>query len=230
MSFKVLSAKLAAAADQELMSTGGFSIDQLMELAGLAVAEATHKSFPLLKDVLVLVGPGNNGGDGLVAARHLKLWGYNPSIYYPKHSSKPLFQNLETQLKNLDIEFISSLNAINNYQLIIDSIFGFSFKPQGGIRPPFNEVIQTVNKTSIPILSVDIPSGWDVDDGFVEGGLRNPDVLVSLTAPKPVANHISEKTQHYVGGRFIGPKFAKKYGIDQYDYRGYDQVLKLSKI
>ncbi len=141
-----------------------------------------------------------------------------------------MFQNLETQLKNLDIEFISSLNAINNYQLIIDSIFGFSFKPQGGIRPPFNEVIQTVNKTSIPILSVDIPSGWDVDDGFVEGGLRNPDVLVSLTAPKPVANHISEKTQHYVGGRFIGPKFAKKYGIDQYDYRGYDQVLKLSKI
>ncbi|CAM9023595.1 unnamed protein product [Wickerhamomyces anomalus] len=129
-----------------------------MELAGLAVAEATHKSFPLLKDVLVLVGPGNNG------------------------------------------------------------------------EPPFNEVIQTVNKTSIPILSVDIPSGWDVDDGFVEGGLRNPDVLVSLTAPKPVANHISEKTQHYVGGRFIGPKFAKKYGIDQYDYRGYDQVLKLSKI
>lgn len=147
---------------------------------------------------------------------------------------KTFFKTIVSKFGNTIEEFRYwvhlSLNAINNYQLIIDSIFGFSFKPQGGIRPPFNEVIQTVNKTSIPILSVDIPSGWDVDDGFVEGGLRNPDVLVSLTAPKPVANHISEKTQHYVGGRFIGPKFAKKYGIDQYDYRGYDQVLKLSKI
>lgn len=170
------------------------------------------------------------GGDGLVAARHLKLWGYNPSIYYPKPSSKPLFQGLETQLKNLDIEFISSLNSISNYQLIIDSIFGFSFKPEGGIREPFKQVIETVNETSIPILSVDIPSGWDVDDGFVEGGLREPDVLVSLTAPKPVANHLKDTTQHYVGGRFVGPNFAKKYGIDQYDYKGYDQVLKLSKI
>lgn len=86
-----------------------------------------------------------------------------------------------------------------------------------------------MNNTSIPILSVDIPSGWDVDDGFVQGALRNPDVLVSLTAPKPVANHISEKTHHFVGGRFIGAKFAEKYGIDQYEYKGYDQVLKLSK-
>lgn len=168
------------------------------------------------------------GGDGLVAARHLKLWGYQPSVYYPKPSSKPLFVGLETQLKNLEIEFINDLNSISNYQLIIDAIFGFSFKA-GNIREPFKSVIDTVNKaTQIPILSVDIPSGWDVDNGFLEGGIREPAVLVSLTAPKPVANCIdTTKTQHYVGGRFVGRAFAEKYGIDLYQYKGYDQVLKL---
>jgi NAD(P)H-hydrate epimerase len=61
-----------------------YTLDQLMELAGLAVAQATAAVFPLVKEgveapapsVLVLAGPGNNGGDGLVAARHLALWGY----------------------------------------------------------------------------------------------------------------------------------------------------------
>lgn len=93
--FKTLSAKAAAQLDKELMSTGAFSIDQLMELAGLAVAKAIYKQYPPqkptlpLQKVLVLVGPGNNGGDGLVAARHLKTWGaYEPIIYYPKKSTK----------------------------------------------------------------------------------------------------------------------------------------------
>ena len=88
---KTLSAKSAFQLDQELMSTGEFSIDQLMEIAGLAVAQVIHKEYPPpsspeTSKILVLVGPGNNGGDGLVAARHLKLWGsYDPIIYYPKN-------------------------------------------------------------------------------------------------------------------------------------------------
>jgi len=62
-----------------LFSDYGFSVDQLMELAGLSVATAIAKSYPSVKGdnsptVLVCCGPGNNGGDGLVAARHLKLF------------------------------------------------------------------------------------------------------------------------------------------------------------
>lgn len=199
-----------------------------MELAGLSVAEATYKAFPDRKNVLVVVGPGNNGGDGLVAARHLKLWGFNPSVYYPKPSAKPLFQNLEIQLRDLDIEFLTSLDSgLGSFQLIIDAIFGFSFKP-GSIRPPFDSVINTINSHSdIPILSVDIPSGWEVDEGFVPGGLRDPAVLVSLTAPKPVAQHIRPTTRHFVGGRFVNNHIAQKYHLDKFPYAGYDQVVEL---
>ena len=57
------------------MSTPGFTIDQLMELAGLSCACSVYEVFPPKSHpkVLILAGPGNNGGDGLVAARHLKV-------------------------------------------------------------------------------------------------------------------------------------------------------------
>lgn len=94
MAIKTLGAKAAAALDQELMSTGAFSIDQLMELAGLAVSQAVYRLQPLEsgRRILVACGPGNNGGDGLVAARHLRHYGYNPTVFYPKRSKNDLYQ------------------------------------------------------------------------------------------------------------------------------------------
>jgi NAD(P)H-hydrate epimerase len=74
-------------------SAGAFSLDQLMELAGLACAQALATAYPLKKSVadtpsnrrvLVCCGPGNQGGDGLVAARHLSMFGYSPTIFLPK--------------------------------------------------------------------------------------------------------------------------------------------------
>jgi len=83
---KYISQALAQRIDLDLMSTGGYSLAQLMELAGLGVAQSIHSEYPPLthNNVLLLCGPGNNGGDGLVAARHLKLFGYAPEIVYPK--------------------------------------------------------------------------------------------------------------------------------------------------
>lgn len=68
----------AKAVDEELMGPLGFSIDQLMELAGLSVASSILAEYPPSKysKVLIVAGPGNNGGDGLVAARHLYHFGY----------------------------------------------------------------------------------------------------------------------------------------------------------
>ena len=75
-----ISASQAAEIDVKLMGPEyGFTLEQLMELAGLSVAAATQRVFPVTPDthqrILVLCGPGNNGGDGLVAARHLAHFG-----------------------------------------------------------------------------------------------------------------------------------------------------------
>ena len=60
----------------------GFSVDQLMELAGLSVACSVYAEYPPSshKRILVIAGPGNNGGDGLVAARHLYHFGYSVEV------------------------------------------------------------------------------------------------------------------------------------------------------
>lgn len=84
----MLGAAAAAAIDAELMASPGFSLDQLMELAGLSVAAALHDAFPARRRVLVVAGPGNNGGDGLVAARHLFHFGYSPTVLYPRSGGK----------------------------------------------------------------------------------------------------------------------------------------------
>jgi NAD(P)H-hydrate epimerase len=85
MSLRYLSARLARQIDDELMgASGAFSIDQLMELAGLACAQTLTTSYrkDVYPRVLVCCGPGNQGGDGLVAARHL-----GASCTYSTHDS-----------------------------------------------------------------------------------------------------------------------------------------------
>lgn len=86
--YKYLSALESAQIDERLMASPGFSIDQLMELAGLAVATAIETQYPVSDphhtSVLVVAGPGNNGSDGLVAARHLTHFGYTVEVVYPK--------------------------------------------------------------------------------------------------------------------------------------------------
>ena len=88
-------------------------IEQLMELAGLSVASFHVNRFHSLsnpnKKVLVFCGPGNNGGDELVAARHLKVFGYSPEIFYPKHPNKDLFAKLTIQLKRQLIPFLDEM-------------------------------------------------------------------------------------------------------------------------
>jgi hypothetical protein len=103
MALRTLGAKAAAALDQELMSTGAFSLDQLMELAGLSVSQALFKLQPPScgNRVLIAVGPGNNGGDGLVAARHLWHYGYKPTVYYPKRPKNELYQVSKERGKEL---------------------------------------------------------------------------------------------------------------------------------
>ncbi len=115
-------------------------------------------------------------------------------------------KNLLTQCKSLGIEITTSLteqDLLSKYDVVLDGIFGFSFKPQGGIREPFASIMEILrsNDSKIPILSIDIPSGWDVEQGDISNFGIRPDSLISLTAPKKCAQFF--KGKHYLGGRFV---------------------------
>lgn len=232
------------------MSTAGaFSLDQLMELAGLACAQAVATVYPLSKNnsgtsnekVLVCCGPGNQGGDGLVAARHLSMFGYKPTVFMPKAGSKEIYHRLQKQTENLSIPSLTTVSqlqdGLKDTDLILDAIFGFSFS--GPVRPPFDEVLTLISKSKLPVVSVGIPSGWDVEQGPVQREVANtdgkkveevlmPDVLISLTAPK--AGVRGYKGRHFLGGRFVPWSMQEKYELNLPQYQGFDQIVELPRV
>ncbi|CAH2075044.1 unnamed protein product, partial [Iphiclides podalirius] len=227
-----LSQKDAAALDQDLFNEYKFSVDQLMELAGLSVAAAVAKTFPPTthNSALIVCGPGNNGGDGLVAARHLILFGYKVSVYYPKRTPKPLYENLLHQCKQFGVDVLEKLPQSNDlqkdYNVLVDALFGFSFKPP--VREEFKPALDTLIDGGLPVCSVDIPSGWDVEEGPGSEKYLKPSVLVSLSAPKKCAKpEFIGKAKHYLGGRFLPPGIVAKYNLTLPTYPGQDQVVEI---
>jgi NAD(P)H-hydrate epimerase len=104
-------------------------------------------------------------------------------------------------LKDLQIPFAEDFSsALKGTDVIVDSIFGFSFS--GEVREPFPKVIEALETTKIPVLAVDAPSSWNIDTGPPESGPGKnfqPDAMISLTAAKPLVKYF--KGRHFIGGR-----------------------------
>ena len=215
-----INAETSANVDKELMGAYNYSIDQLMEIAGLTVAKVVNQEF--IKStknckILTLCGPGNNGGDGLVASRYLKEFGNEVDILYPKKNTKnALYTRLITQCENYEIKISEKIydnkedyeKIFKNYDVIVDALFGFSFK--GEIRQPFKTIIEAMKKFENKIISVDIPSGFDIDKGNIFDTFI-PKGLISLTLPKLCSKTF--KGEHFLGGRFVPKKLFEKFNI-----------------
>lgn len=226
-----LNAKDAYDLDVELMTSPGFTLEQLMELAGLSVAQVVFEVTPTPPGkVLIVCGPGNNGGDGLVAARHLALFGHEVVVVYPKRTTRqPHYTNLVQTCQDLDIPILDEMpNNLARFSTMVDAIFGFSF--DGAPREPFASILTLMmnaqSEFNIPIVSVDVPSGWNVDEGDVSGLGFMPQVLISLTAPKLCSKKFQGR--HFCGGRFLPPALAQKYNITMPPYPGTAQFMELS--
>lgn len=232
---KFLSQREAQDIDIELFNEYKFSVDQLMELAGLSCATAVARAYnssTTIRDILVICGPGNNGGDGLVCARHLLLFGFQPTVLYPKRTQKPLYENLVVQCEKSSIKFIDSMpdhQELEKYSMIVDAIFGFSFKLGSGVRPPFDDILKQLHSTNVPISSIDVPSGWDVEEGPMKMDRDltfQPDILISLTAPKQCARFFRGRL-HFLGGRFVPKVLEEKYSLNLPHYPSTDCVVAL---
>lgn len=204
-----------------------------MELAGLSVATAVHEEYPDRSHVLIVCGPGNNGGDGLVAARHLTLFGHNVQVVYPKRGKSDLFNRLVNQCEKYAIPIVNELPAdVNSYDTehstVIDAVFGFSYKAP--CRPAFKEILSSLSKLRFAkLVSVDIPSGWIVDE---EGRNKDedtpfldPNCLISLTAPKVCSKKFAGP--HYLGGRFVPSALQIKYALNLPSFPSHQCVVKL---
>ena len=161
--------------DERAINKFGIPALCLMENAGRAVADqaATMLGRKGKKNVLILCGAGNNGGDGFVAARHLLNKGFTPAILFSGDVSRmkePAAINLNT-IRRLKIPILKpSLNILDSlarYDLIIDAFYGIglSFDLEGLCR----QIVKAVNTSGVPVLAVDVPSGLDATTGKVRG-------------------------------------------------------------
>ncbi|KAM8875678.1 yjeF N-terminal domain-containing 3 isoform 2-T2 [Spinachia spinachia] len=241
----------AAAIETELMRDYRFGQQQLIEIWGQACALAITKAFPLRSlakkqpTVLVICGPDQNGSIGLVCARHLRMYEYEPTIYHPQRSSQSLHQDFTVQCEKMDIPSLSYLptevsyaSAMNTrpvvraqrqvqlindaYNLVIDAMMGPD-ADCANLREPYPGILVTLKQIKIPIASVDVPSGWDVEEPSQDG--INPEVLISLTAPKKCA--ISFSGKHFLAGRFLPYDIQKKYDLNLPEYPGTDCLIEL---
>ncbi|XP_008058762.2 yjeF N-terminal domain-containing protein 3, partial [Carlito syrichta] len=171
----------AAALERELLEDYRFGRQQLVELCGHASAVAVTKVFPLpalsrkQRTVLVVCGPEQNGAVGLVCARHLRVFEYEPTIFYPTRSLDLLHRDLTTQCEKMDIPFLSYLptevQLINEaYGLVVDAVLGPGVEPRE-VGGPCTRALATLKLLSIPLVSLDIPSG------MLRGACRGPRVL-----------------------------------------------------
>lgn len=226
--WKAVDQETAQQIDDHLMSDEvGYSVDQLMELAGLSVAIVVARCSNPSDKIAVMVGPGNNGGDGLVAARHLIQFGFTVDVYCPKEPKKDLYRRLILQLQNHNIEIIKDLPRDNatlaKYDSIVDALFGFGF--QGEPREPYASFLRLLANNSYKTFAVDVPSGWNVNEGPNGDDDYMPSFLISLTVPKLCA--IKFTGSHWLGGRFVPATTAQKFRLQVPKFAGAHLVMQL---
>jgi len=193
--FPLVTARQMRTIDQKMFDISEFTIFQMMERAGMAVAEVTNgyltSSFP---NVVILVGTGNNGGGALVAARILAGNGANIQVILAKPQDRlkwtPAVQlgilaNMYPKQVHVDAANqlkVHRLSEILNCDVIIDGLLGYSI--QGNPDQKYAELIKMTNDSKAPVISVDVPSGLNPDTGNPGSPTIQAAATVTLAVPK----------------------------------------------
>ena len=195
---------------EQRSADAGVPWQELMENAGLAVAMEVRGYVEDVTglSILVLVGPGNNGGDGLVAARHLHDWGAQVHIYLcTKRPDDDLNLALAQQRNIPTIEAsadkkLSTLDDVLLYvDVIVDSVLGTGkARPiDGTMKGILDRVCATaIDDPDVAFVAVDLPSGLDADSGACDPACVHADITITLGHPKtgffsfPAWDHLGE--------------------------------------
>jgi NAD(P)H-hydrate epimerase len=164
----------------------GLSRLQLMENAGRGIAEEIIKRFNGGK-ILVFAGTGNNGGDGFVAARHLKGFDIEIFLLGKKRDirSEIARQNLEILEKcgyKIREVLPEPLDIPDDCTVVVDAMLGTGVR--GELREPFKSAIRVINESNAYVVAVDLPTGLDPDTGGYSDVVK-ADLTVTFHKPKP---------------------------------------------
>ncbi|MDI6831099.1 MAG: NAD(P)H-hydrate dehydratase [Actinomycetota bacterium] len=179
-----------AALDRAAIEAGTPSLE-LMERAGRHVAEQARDMLGLCagKRIAVVAGRGNNGGDGLVAARYLSGWGAETLVVLLGEASELSRDAAANHERLLEAggEVVGAEEGLKRlegegHDLVIDAVFGTGFR--GAAEGVHARAIEAVNASGAPVLAVDVPSGMDAATGGVEGPAVRAARTVTFAWPK----------------------------------------------
>lgn len=189
---KIVTAAQMTAIEQAA-ARAGVTADALMENAGLSVAQATRDELNATTAgarIAVLIGPGNNGADGLVAARHLRRWGAETvcCLLTPRPDLDPKL----ALARQYGVAIVAGPDALEpllrHSQLVLDAVLGTgrSRSLAGPIRDAMLRLQQARNLPQPPLLlALDLPTGLNADTGEVDPACPEFDVTLALGYPKP---------------------------------------------
>ena len=196
--------------DRLMIDCYGISLQQMMENAGRNLALLSKKILKgdiYGKTICVIVGNGNNGGGGLVAARHLSNWGAEVTILVAKPAEK--FKSIPAKqleiVRHLPISVVFADNHIdyinwNKCHLIIDAIIGYGLNREPDKK--ITQIIQSINSMKCPVISLDTPSGLDTTEGVTFKTIVRADVTLTLALPK--TGLIKAEAKEFVGDLYLG--------------------------
>ncbi len=193
---KVLSAAEMQACDHATTERFGVASINLMQAASRAVAEIALKQFPNARRVTVLCGRGNNGGDGMMAAKLLVEAGLQVTTILLgepdgikgdaavawRELTDPARGAMHVVTKRQDL---TKLKDALHADLIVDAVLGTGFSPP--MKGLALDALRWVSGSKAPVLSVDLPSGWPADSTEFSARAKvfPSDAVVTFTAPKP---------------------------------------------
>ena len=196
--------------DRLMIESFGISLEQMMENAGRNLALLTKKMLSgkiINKKICIIVGNGNNGGGGLVAARHLSNWGAEVTVLVatPSANFKPVPARQLEIVRHLPISVVFAGNQEEyidwcSCQLIIDAILGYGLnrKPDSMVA----QIIEKINSQSCPVISLDAPSGINTTDGYISDIIVRANSTLTLALPK--TGLVKNEVKDFVGNLYIG--------------------------
>jgi len=177
MRVPAISSNQMAKVDDKVPEKYGITISRMMENAAYQIADFIRQNFSTEQRIVIYAGKGNNGGDGLAAARRLHNWGYNIEVVELFELDGIRKEELEV-LRKLEIPIHEEPREAD---VAIDGLIGYDLK--GDPRPPFGKLINQINSAD-SVVSIDVPSGVDADTGEGLEPHVKPDYVVTLGLPK----------------------------------------------
>jgi ADP-dependent NAD(P)H-hydrate dehydratase / NAD(P)H-hydrate epimerase len=213
---QILTSEEMGAADRRTVEECGVPLETLMEAAGRAVATFSLRRYGAATRVVVFCGRGNNGGDGLVAARVMALAGRQVRVVLLgrkdelKGEAAGALKRLQRETPAVIVDevvdeagFTVFAPTLADVELFVDAVVGTGFKPP--LRGTAVLLREMVEKLDTPVVAVDLPSGWDADslEQSADGSFR-ADAVVTFTAPK-MAHVFGHLTRNDKTGGTFGP-------------------------